>query len=684
MTKGMTDDDSLNSFDEPDGTSSLGDDSRLSMSQHSNGSIQELILSDETKQHERNISFIRSGSGVTFCPSVGGQKTGSRGKSIPSSPSTIMEDPEWYSRPGLLSRGSLTRIDSYMDRIISLESVMTDNLDQNTPLIFLHPEDQRDLYTDEEVQSLSKRDFQTRLFITALAVQNNSLWLRNHHTDNVKSATNFTYIRDYFKAAYAIKNHTAAKATLTSTLNKWFNLSRDQYYTFATTLASGLSREAISTSFQIEDDLVESTQDLKHARRVFILLMDILFKRIYLKTFLYTDNNSNIYRLAHCMTKNTRKKGPLVYATFSFLLQLSLTIFVLMSNFDAKEETDNLTTFRLVSMYTLATFGFLYTAIVGRKEFLIARSVYRFYGKITVLALLDFFVNLILPTILLFAGSYVIATETSFINAVLNTTAFLLIPEIDDRLPALLNYDQKALIENYLIAESKNAYNKFIGMTKEDIKNKFDSKSDDSPLGVPFNDYYITNDTEEGSNQTNGSLYQPHSVVKNEDDGHEIDPSNYVTKDCLLRSVEWRYTTFNPKTTKPRIGYLKLIKLSGEEVEIKYKDKEAMAVGRSYSIKGVFVITNFVMSCGILNLRLCGSESESKFGSEFGSDSARDFMTALDYYSLWDIDDHARKLLVKDVQYEVDGGGYFQSAKSLFSVSRKRRNRVPQNDDSFV
>lgn len=294
--------------------------------------------------------------------------------------------------------------------------------------------------------------------------------------------------------------------------------------------------------------------------------------------------------------------------------------------------------------------------MITNKEYVIAKDVYRFYGRIGPLQMMDAITNLALPLILLVSGFIVTTQEKEYINAVLNTAAFLFIPEIDDQLPALLGYDEEAMIENYLIAESKNDYNKFTRMREEEIQKKFKDKDEESALGVPFNDYYITNNSEQGSSPQDGSLYQPHIVAKNESCGHEIDPSNYVTKDCLLKRIEWSYTTFNPKTTKPRVGYLKLFKLDGEIVEIKYKGVEAMDVGRKYSVDGVFVITNFVMSSGILRFRFCGS------------DSGKNFLKSFEYYSLWKIDRPAQRLLQKHEQE--------QSSKSRKNIKKQKSMKV--------
>lgn len=215
-------------------------------------------------------------------------------------------------------------------KLRQLEEIMEDALVENKPLVFLHHDDQKDEYDDDDLFALSQRDFQTRLFMSSLSVNMNSVWLRNHHSDNFHSISNFTYVRDFFKAAYATKNHTAAKATLTSELTKWLNLDHHEYYTYATTLASALSHEASKTSFQIHEAMVKSPNDLKLARRTFVVLMDILFSKVYFKTFLFKEGNSNIYRLVHCGTKNTKDYSSFTYAIFSFLLQVALTAFVVL------------------------------------------------------------------------------------------------------------------------------------------------------------------------------------------------------------------------------------------------------------------------------------------------------------------------------------------------------------------
>ena len=221
-----------------------------------------------------------------------------------------------------------------------LEQIMKDCISENKPLIFPDTTAELEEYDDDDVNALIQRDFQTRIFMSSLSINMNCVWLRNHHYDNFNSKSNFTYVRDIFKAAFTTKNHTAAKSTLTSELTKWFDLDHHEYYTYATTLASALSEEATNTSFQIHPAMVGSSDQLPFARKTLILLMDILFSKVYLKTFLHKESNSNIYRLVHCVTKHTGSHSSLLYAVFSFLLQLALTTFVVLQVVAPSDEND--------------------------------------------------------------------------------------------------------------------------------------------------------------------------------------------------------------------------------------------------------------------------------------------------------------------------------------------------------
>ena len=118
-------------------------------------------------------------------------------------------------------------------------------------------------------------------------------------------------------------------------------------------------------------------------------------------------------------------------------------------------------------------------------------------------------------------------------------------------MPKLLGYDITAIVENHLIKdEAKIEYNEYTKLNQVGVSKDI-AQNDD--LGIEFNDYFITKNAESCQDTRNCALYQP-SIVKNDSVGAEVDPSNYITEDCLRR-VEWKYTAYGVgKTTKPRVG----------------------------------------------------------------------------------------------------------------------------------
>ena len=250
-----------------------------------------------------------------------------------------------------------------------------------------------------------------------------------------------------------------------------------------------------------------------------------------------------------------------------------MTVFVVLevvfiTNSEKVTQTEELK----YSLYILATLGSTYSLLVTLPEIASTIEAYSIFGKIGAIQMIDAIINVFIPLTLVVSGYFVIINETNFINGVLNTAALLFIPEIDDRIPSLLGYDENAVIENYLIKEAKIEYNEYLRLetADESIGKKF---ANAHGLGVEFNDYFITNSTEQGRSPQDFALYQLFIVVKkkNKEEGIEIDPSNDITEDCLLKSVEWQHVHFGKNDeTSPRIGLLEVVKLiSGEKVKIK-------------------------------------------------------------------------------------------------------------------
>ena len=259
--------------------------------------------------------------------------------------------------------------------------------------------------------------------------------MRTRFSDNHKYNSNLNVVRDYFKAAHATKNFTAAKTNCTDMLSMCLqckphtSASISRYYTFAATVASGLSNCAANTSFEVHEGLLKDEAEVELARRKLCLLMDIIFSKISMFRFLVDEEGSNTFRVAYCRSKcNEKDKSPFVFAVFSFLMQLCLTAYVVAESITEGFEAWSLRNLPLAILTLIYSSMLVYPSLRDKEE------AYRFYGnKVGVLLFMDFFVNHTLSIVLVFAGFTVIMIQESFIEAVLNSAALLFIPEIDDQ-----------------------------------------------------------------------------------------------------------------------------------------------------------------------------------------------------------------------------------------------------------
>jgi hypothetical protein len=162
---------------------------------------------------------------------------------------------------------------------------------------------------------------------------------------------------------------------------------------------------------------------------------------------------------------------------------------------------------------------------------------------------------------------------------------------------------------------------------------------------IDFSDYFLTNSKESGACYEDNIVFQPFEVTKDDDvDGEtQLAIKNVVTIGCILKRIDWRYTTGFPNTTKPRIGYLRLVRWDGQVVEIKHRGiddrsgnefTDSNENGREYSISGVLLITHFRMADSVLHLRVCGSKTPE------------DFLDAFQYYSLWNFKHEVKSMLL--------------------------------------
>eukprot|EP00549_Striatella_unipunctata_P025602 CAMPEP_0118703656 /NCGR_PEP_ID=MMETSP0800-20121206/18704_1 /TAXON_ID=210618 ORGANISM="Striatella unipunctata, Strain CCMP2910" /NCGR_SAMPLE_ID=MMETSP0800 /ASSEMBLY_ACC=CAM_ASM_000638 /LENGTH=361 /DNA_ID=CAMNT_0006605265 /DNA_START=234 /DNA_END=1319 /DNA_ORIENTATION=- len=314
------------------------------------------------------------------------------------------------------------------------------------------------------------------------------------------------------------------------------------------------------------------------------------------------------------------------------------------------------------------------------------------------MSIFDGISNVVLPIVLIVAGALVILLQDGFIEAVLNSTALLFVLEIDDMLPTILDLDGVSIVRNYLIKECLDEFKVVMATIENDQRKQTNVQTMMRRLEsagvepIEFSDMLLTNAKESGNDIPGTSTFAPYQVLrsddKNETESLDISNSNFITRHCLLKRIEWAYTIGFPTSTDARIGYLKMWKLGEEEpyeviekglrgesyqksaeepkvditcthqptedkfhlnlVEImenynkiddpSKEDKEKMRknvdrLNQTYSIHGVFMITAFEMSEAVLKLRVCGSKTPQGFAD------------AMDYYSMWDLDTSAARLL---------------------------------------
>jgi hypothetical protein len=273
--------------------------------------------------------------------------------------------------------------------------------------VFLHPSDYGvsavspglRVSTKKEMAALQKRDFETRLFITAATFAGDSVFLQTRFSDNHIHMTKFNNIRDYFKAAHATRNFTAAKSTLAELLTTCMETDKDSYYSFAVTVASGLSNMGGNTSFEINRAIVSHERDVELARNKLCLLMHIIFAKMETSKFLVDEGRTNLYRVIHCKTVVAKgERGiELIFPVFTFALQLCLTIYVIMgSTTDIKYDLMNI---------PLAIFRLIYSTIVALPEMKEYDDAFNVYSRrVGTFQMIDFLVNTILPPILLVFG----------------------------------------------------------------------------------------------------------------------------------------------------------------------------------------------------------------------------------------------------------------------------------------
>ena len=161
--------------------------------------------------------------------------------------------------------------------------VAFDSFNQPPPLITSEGQSK---YDSEQIKAFFERDFLLRLFITNTNITGKTVFLRTKFGDNHPHASHLNPVRDFLKATNA-EHYTAAKTNCTELISTCLyafseksTSSASKYYSFAVTMASGLSNFGSNTDFEFHPNLVKSKGDVDMARKKMCLLMHIIFSKI--------------------------------------------------------------------------------------------------------------------------------------------------------------------------------------------------------------------------------------------------------------------------------------------------------------------------------------------------------------------------------------------------------------------
>jgi len=471
-------------------------------------------------------------------------------------------------------------------------------------------------YTLEELENVRRRPFASRLYISGISIDENTVWLQTHFSDCHAKRASLRRIRDLVKAMIITQNHVASFNNMSDVLIQLFEMKESNYCSLAATLASAISNYGKGVNFErrANDNRQYSYKVLEFKkeellRKQFTRLMHILFSKVAIERHLVKEERHNIFRLAYCLTKylgyDAEKKNyyreifkltrkmfwAYLKAFVSFFIQVLMTLFIILSIINSSKEEGKFVHLNMIPL-TIATF--VLSSLLSWPQLTDAANTFNFYNGVRryeskrelhfihPLVLMDYAANMVLPVILTIAGSFLILIQDNYTDAVLNSTALLFIIDIDDNMPKVLNLDVGSIIRNHLITEAlielqeDQKYIEKENLTTEDVSNSESLRKEEERLQkkhripkIQFADMMLTNHSEGGTDTTDSLIYAPHAVM-GDLQRPKVIASNFISSDCLFRRIEWSYTTGLPFTSNPRIAIIKLWKLDVNNDEQPY------------------------------------------------------------------------------------------------------------------
>mmetsp|Transcript_34272 Transcript_34272/g.114403 ORF Transcript_34272/g.114403 Transcript_34272/m.114403 type:complete len:531 (+) Transcript_34272:35-1627(+) len=353
--------------------------------------------------------------------------------------------------------------------------------------------------------------------------------------------------------------------------------------------------------------------------------MNILFSTVLINKHLVESESANIYHVAHAMADGSALGQPFLLACFCFMLQVGLVSYVILS---LVQNSDVFNVLNGVLGLLVLAFSVLYVDATITKHRAISRTP--FWGRWSTLRLCDLMANVVIPLVLLPVGFLLIVQSEGYVDAVLNATALLFIPALDDELPRLAGIDVQSVIQNFLVAVA--------------IKELEETVLDNSASAPPATDAErpkLYDHALTGTSPLSGSC-TPYLVRTTLDSAEPaVFQSSIATPECLFSRIEFDISEFivhrggEAKQQPFRIKWMRLTRLSGEVVEFKHLGIDHMQKIARHELTGCILMTEFLISAGIIRLRV------------LRADTPAEFLSAMEQYALFDVNSAACTVLKK-------------------------------------
>jgi len=118
------------------------------------------------------------------------------------------------------------------------------------------------------------------------------------------------------------------------------------------------------------------------------------------------------------------------------------------------------------------------------------------FKEFGLLVMMNFVISIVIPLALSYSGFILILREKDYISAVLNFSALLFIPEIDNQLPRILGHREDDIIKKYISTELIVDFDDILHITEDEFTT-IECAIQNLVCDLQFGDFYITNMSEQ-------------------------------------------------------------------------------------------------------------------------------------------------------------------------------------------